>query len=673
MSSSDLREDVAATLAPADDSHLPGGDAKSRRAWLPARLRHRPSGRALWLTPIVGATLLFYYWTGTTEGNAIRFGTQSDWYNRLGDAFLHGHLSLLTRPPSALLALRNPYTAWRHPQFLQYWDLALYHGHFYVTWGPTPVLTLLLPWRILHLGAMPLNLAVIIFCSAAFLCSVALLLFLVDSFLPGLRSWRLATAVVALGCSSVLPFLLRQPTTYELALASAYCFAMLAGYLLATGGLAGRFRPWRLALGSLCIGLAAGARPGVVFEGLLALALWWWVVRRDGLRRLRERAVAGSLIIGPCLVVVVLLLAYNALRFGSVFQQGYPYTLDRWDPTTPALRLSYLLPGLHNYVLSSVRWTYAFPYLTLSWHGSFAPGLPPSELTSGILATTPILFAIPIGVWLLLRRSRELAVVVIGLLGTGVLVMCFASVAVGASSMRYEADFIPFLLLAALVSWLALARLRFPWRRLCGVLGALAIVYGAVVGLAISITGYYDALRSDDPATYWDLASATSVLPTVASSVGGHPVLARVVAPIVGANGAPAATGDTGTQRIGSTRFYLSGTEIDVIAPSQTTRWLTASFDPPPGIAIVIFRNGDNSGERPLHGNVTISALVPLDRGLNRIQLLPAGTIGSGPSHEIVMSGVRLSALHPRVPASQLVILHKSFMQRHGRSAANDR
>ena len=219
--------------------------------------------RAMAVMAALAAVLAFYSWTAVTS--ARTFPTEldvggRDYFNLLTDAFLHGQADLLVDPSPRLLALDDPYdpaqniTARLH-------DLSFYEGRYYMYWPPTPVLTLFLPGRVLLLGGdLPERAAIVIYLFVGLLIALALLRYLVRRYLPGTPGWMLAMGGLALATANVAPYLLRRPTVYEVAISAGYCFTMAAVYLLLRGALeeSGRWR--RLLGGSVCLGLAIGAR-----------------------------------------------------------------------------------------------------------------------------------------------------------------------------------------------------------------------------------------------------------------------------------------------------------------------------------------------------------------------------------------------------------------------------
>jgi hypothetical protein len=628
---------------------IPAVPRSAHRRARQASLRRRRQ-RLLIVLPIFILVSVFYFWTASPEGDAIKFGAQTDAYNELTEAVLHGHLSLLFPPPKGLLALKNPYNPLKNGQWqrqIQYHDLALYNGHFYLTWGPTPVFTLLLPWRILHVGGMPLNLAVFIYCDLGFLFTVALLFFLTDRYLPDTKTWKLVLATIAIGFSTVAPFLLRRPAVYELAISSAFCFAMLGAYLLASGGLGPRVRRWRLAMGSVSIGLAAAARPDLVFEALLLALLFWFLLATRGPWTRRSLVRLGGILFGPFLGLFGLLLAYNDVRFGGLFNNGASYVLAGYDPRArQTFQLSYLTPNLYYYIAAPVRWTLAFPYFALPPPPSYPGGVPvdySSEITAGILTTTPILFTLVAAVPFLWRRRlrSEFGRVLISLVVVGLLVLLFVCLALWGATMRYEPDFVPFFLVPALLMWFALSRLR--WRRVVSSLGVLAILYGCIAGAAISMTGYYDYLRTNEPGAYWTLAESTSVFPTLATMFIGHPVVSRVT------NYENRSYGEEYTYDLNEMGFIINlPTEVDIVSPSGGKWALAPTFSRwSPGYKVVLsIRNAADPRARAQIVPIGVrpqGLVLSLHRGLNRFALSSSAAGGSGSAAWVVVNGISIA------------------------------
>ena len=169
--------------------------------------------------------------------------------------------------PAGLLHLADPYNpALNAPYNAAYHDLSLYHGHFYSQWGPTPVLTLFAPFRIIGTAyAGELRRGAVCVGRPGLLGS------------PPTRApqapcaetppWVLPVSPVGLALTNTLPFLLRRPVQYEVAIACGYCFEMAGLWLMVTAVLGPELRRWRMIAGSLCLGLAMGGRPTLASAG----------------------------------------------------------------------------------------------------------------------------------------------------------------------------------------------------------------------------------------------------------------------------------------------------------------------------------------------------------------------------------------------------------------------
>ena len=252
------------------------------------------------------------------------------------------------------------------------------------------------------------------------------------------------------------------------------------------------------------------------------------------------------------------------------------------------------------------------------------------ELCAGIITTTPIVLIVIPAVPFLWRRNRALATVVISLALVGALSMLLSSAYFFQYTMRYETAFASFFVLAAVLSWLAMTRGRF--RRLLGAVGSVALIYGCVVGVAISFYGYYDLLRVNDSGTYWAMARLTSPLPTLATMVEGHPDIVRVIAttqcaaaPSLGSEYC-ATSGNSGTFNINGNRYPFASapTEVDIVSPSSgkwtlTSRFSRTFFLPKDARVTFLIRNGTHQTVVPLRQAAVHGIPLTLHMGLNRI------------------------------------------------------
>ncbi|HXB55074.1 MAG TPA: hypothetical protein VN461_09850, partial [Vicinamibacteria bacterium] len=449
----------------------------------------------------------FYAWTAS---NGLPFGLgrpQEGYYNLLTRAFLRGQLHLLVEPDRGLFEITEPYH-WGKNAHYRLHDASLYHGKYYLYFGAGPAVTLFVPWRLLGLGDLPESLAATIFASGSFLFAMGLLRHLTRRFLPATPLWMQTAGVLVLGCVNVCPFILRGVEVYQVAITAGSFFLLGSAYLMTTAPAGPAARPWaRIVGGSLFLGLAVASRPNHLLVAPLILLLAWPALRTAG-GRLWVRALVTLAPLGSCLLLVVL---YNYARFGSFTEFGLRYQLVGHDPL-PWYEIRGLVPGLYFYFVAPLAMSLEFPCFFLDrWY----PGTLPHSYwgpdpNAGLLLHSPYLLILVAAPWLLrgvpvpglpLLRQRMLL-----LLGVGVGLPVLTSVVAPIASMRYQVDFISFLIVLALLLWF-LADQRWSGRRRLALraVGALTMAWACLVNVALSLTGYDGTLRLENPELFRSL------------------------------------------------------------------------------------------------------------------------------------------------------------------------
>ena len=302
-------------------------------------------------------------WVGGPAGNW--HGQTSEYYALLTDAFLAGQTSLLVQPSAEMLALPDPYDPVANAR-LRLHDASLYHGKYYLYFGPTPAIVLFLPYKLLTGSHLPTRIAVAWFCNCGFACSCGLFFLLAKREKWDCPRWLGSAAVLSLGTAPGVAFLLTRPSFYEVAIGAGYCFVM-AGFLLTAYSL-GQDSPRTASLvgAGLCFGLAAGCRPNFALLAILMVVVVAW--------RIRSHKTQALAFVGPVVLCGVLLAAYNYARFQNPFEFGIRYTLlaNRADLDEHfSHSLGNLLPSIYVLLFSPAR-------------------RPPVDSTMGLLWGSPI-------------------------------------------------------------------------------------------------------------------------------------------------------------------------------------------------------------------------------------------------------------------------------------------
>jgi tetratricopeptide (TPR) repeat protein len=426
---------------------------------------------------VAAAVLGFFAWTtAISVGEWGRDGSSYN-YNLLVEGFRSGHLTLNKAVPPQLAQLKDPFDpdanlVYRLSPYGLH-DLSYYHGKLYLYFGVTPALLLFWPWFLVTGHYLLHKYAVQIFCSLGFLTAVGLLRAVARRYFPGVGWAVLAAGALALGLATGVPILLQRADVCEVPISCAYLLQMLTlaalWQALQRPAQAARW----LALGSLAYGLAVGSRPSVLFGAVVLLfpvaAAW----RQTGEPGTSTRRRLGLLLAAmlPLLCCGLGLAFYNYQRFHNPLEFGEHYQLagDRQD-TAQHFSLRYLWFDFRVYFLEPVHWSRAFPFVRQITSPPTPAGHHVIEDPFGILPSIPfVLLALAAPFALRRRPAAERA----GLLPwVAAVAVLFANTAIVmdlfyGSCSRYEIEFLPLLLLLAVLGTLGLERAladRRAWR-----------------------------------------------------------------------------------------------------------------------------------------------------------------------------------------------------------------
>jgi hypothetical protein len=459
------------------------------------------------------AVALFYVWTATSSHGFAWGEKQADYLNQLADGFLAGHLYLPQEPPKELLALPDPFDPVASRRFRLH-DASLYHAHYYLYFGPVPVLTLFLPWRAITGSGLPNNFAVLLYVTAGYVFSCLLFFRLARVCDVELRWWGKCAALMALGLCQTAPLLLRRAYIYETVIAAGFCFFVGGIYFLARRVLDASPAAWHTVAAGMLLGLTPGCRPNYALVVVLVAALYgWYLWRWTGLRGspLQRELLRFAF---PIAVCGLLLAWYNSARFGNPLEFGQSYQL-----TSSALdrgiggNYRNVLPNLYKLLFERPLVIRHFPFLELVNNGPFGSetwpdGIGSMETVCGLLTISPICVAAALLPWLLRHHkvAGGLRFVLMALgASAAASVVCIAMV-VHQASQRYELDFAPAALIVAMLvvsSWVMNARRT--W--VAAGISAATFLFSALAQAGLSINSYADGLMSHNPAAFNRLAS----------------------------------------------------------------------------------------------------------------------------------------------------------------------
>jgi hypothetical protein len=466
---------------------------------------------AVWLAVTV-PTVAFYWWTGTSSNGPPNWRPRfQDHYNLLAEGYLKGHLYLAIQPPPEMLALANPYDPALNARYRLH-DGALYHGRYYLYFGPVPALTLHVPWRLFSGYGPPPVFAVVYFVVLGYVFSSLLLVRLLREARIDLPLGLLAVIFAALGLAQFTVILCRRTMMYEIAIAAGFCFLMAGLYFLALS-IFSKAGPAAFPIAAgVCLGLSPGCRPHLAVA-VAALAVLYYAFLTFS-RRLRGRALAVEIgrFVAPIAICGLLLAWYNYARFANALEFGIKYQLTAsLDSVGVSLGLKNALADLKVLFLLPPMKLNGFPYFQMPYV-KLIPQATFGEATIGVAWLMPLCilgsisapFMIGRKCWVKSRVSWALAALFVAAIPT-LIFLCLT----GTSNLRYQVDYTPELWVAALFASLVVARgIERVWtRRALTALVVVLCLYGMAAAALLSIWGYDGGLPLSNPVLYQAIAS----------------------------------------------------------------------------------------------------------------------------------------------------------------------
>ncbi len=484
-----------------------------------------PAAGPRWLEPfLLGLVALGVLWFYAWIDSPVRppFGYpdgRDEYYNLLIRGFAKGHLSLDQAVDPQVLASPNPYDPAKRSGFSLH-DASLYHGKYYLYFGPAPALLLYAPYHALTGGYLSNGRAAFLFAALGFLAGGGVLVILRRRHFPALGAGTMALSLLVWGLTPMIPLLLRRSQFWEVPVAAAFACYLLALLALAVWFHFGRKVRWLFGA-SLAYAVAINCRPSYLLGAailLVPLVILW-----------RERSAAPRRRFLPALAAVLLplagmglaMLAYNQARFGSPLEFGQAYQLSSaYEAKVVHFSRTYFWYNVRGFFWAPSEIGVYFPF----FHEARMPAAPAghggAEDPHGLFTSAPFfwfVFLIPLA-WTGRRLVRTFCLVLLlGFLGVASL-MCFF---VGVMD-RYMIDFVPGLaLLAVLGFWGLLMAVRGRARPLVMAASTL-LAFWSIAFNAFAAIGHLDLLKDGEPDYYRRLVHAFDTPRAVIDRLTGH-------------------------------------------------------------------------------------------------------------------------------------------------------
>lgn len=427
----------------------------------------------------VSGVLSLYGWISSQSPNYADF--TRDYTERLAS----GKADLSLKPVPRLLALADPYDPKVNAGAVL--DASLRNGHYYVYFGITPFITLLVPWLLLTGHHLSEPAAVCLYACGGFLLATATLVLARRRYFPDGGRFALLMAVLLVGFASPVELIVRRPAIYELVIVAAWFYLSLALFCVFKAMHAQHRRGTWLFFASLAMGLGVGSRASYALAALFFLA-WAYLLTTQRYSCVFSRRQWLLCCLVPLAAVGMALAAFNLARFGNPVEFGFNYQINELDRSKIAFwgwrNFSF---NLDQYLFRPWRLGAYFPFFLGERAGPLSnlANYGRTEFLYGFLSTVPALALVAAAPWAL-RGPEKLRM--LALLASGAsLLNLFALIGLINGSYRYQADVVPGLLLVLGLTMLAL----FGSSRLAGRVRILAQCGTALLVVFSCLTTFF--------------------------------------------------------------------------------------------------------------------------------------------------------------------------------------
>lgn len=384
---------------------------------------------------------------------------ETDLYNKdFVEALENGQTYLLEEPSEKLLGLENPYDTVERSSIKRgedyIWDTALYNNHYYVYFGILPALILFLPFHIITGTFLKTSVVVLLFSVLSAIMLALIIEYIFKKHFSKLPFKMLVFSEISILFGSFLIWINIAPRFYEMVNVAGLYFSLQGIYLFLTIKKGGELSFKKLGLGALCLALAVACRPTTLIASIIIIPIIWNLFKQKKANK-KEVLKLILVVMIPYIVVGLLLMYYNYIRFGSIFEFGAKYQLTMNDMRNLKNRLITIPAGFIYNLFNLPSFIGEFPFMQVN---SNIPEIFAyyyvEDMPGGVFILAPIAFAV-FGIKKFLKTSKntELKNLVVVILAVGI-ILNIIIVMQGGSTGRYLLDFAWYFVLAGILIYL---------------------------------------------------------------------------------------------------------------------------------------------------------------------------------------------------------------------------
>ena len=245
------------------------------------------------------------------------------------EAFLNGKAKLMIEPSKEILEMDDPYDSKkRDEEGVSYaYDMAFYNGKYYSYFGIAPIITLILPFRIITGGYTHCYIYNLVYTFGVMIFLYLLYKKLVRKYIGKTSLFNFYLGYYAIFFGANVLTLLRG-MKYDIVVTSGLMFLLISLNLAISIEEKNKFRVLKLLLLGLSTGLIVLSKPNLIVYYVLMLYLILNSIKTFTKKEKIRDLIIISLPLG---ILAIIQMIYNYARFDSIFEFGARYQLTGFN------------------------------------------------------------------------------------------------------------------------------------------------------------------------------------------------------------------------------------------------------------------------------------------------------------------------------------------------------
>ena len=389
-------------------------------------------------------------------------------YNNISNSLIEGKVYFTDDNNSEKLlnTMDNPYDYQAREKLFKdnntyfLWDCAFYKGHYYSYFGVVPSILFFIPYKLITGRELQTGFLIYLLSLVSAISLVLLLDKVVKRYFKECSiGLFLLLSFVLVYCTGLL-FFIKLPSQYTLPILSGLMFTYIGLNFFLSSLNTKKNRCIKFFFGGLFLALVAGCRPQLLLGSLLLIPICTLVLKENYISK-KEMVKYITSIIVPYIIIAVLLMYYNYIRFDSPFDFGANYNLTTNDMTSRGFN-PYRIPlGIVMYLFNGINTINVFPYIVETELHTNYLGLTIYESMYGGIFLTTIFTIVNLFVFKLKKYfSSKITFNTCIILIVSALVIVIVDTEMAGILARYINDFLWLLVFSAVLIVLSLNKLN---------------------------------------------------------------------------------------------------------------------------------------------------------------------------------------------------------------------